>query len=70
MVGVTVNESSIMSNVSEAFEGDQSDTTHASDRTTKFPLYFTSTVVKGFGRGGKDLGCPTANMFIDRSSNV
>jgi FAD synthase len=26
------------------------------------PLHFKSKVVKGFGRGGKQLGCPTANL--------
>ena len=29
----------------------------------KFPIYFTSKVVKGFGRGSKEVGCPTANML-------
>lgn len=24
-----------------------------------FPIYLLGTVQKGFGRGGKDLGCPT-----------
>lgn len=36
----------------------------------KFPIYFTSKVVKGFGRGSKEVGCPTANMFIDRGEKV
>ena len=27
-----------------------------------FPLYLSGTVQRGFGRGGKDLGCPTANL--------
>ncbi|KAG8885183.1 riboflavin kinase [Tulasnella sp. 331] len=27
-----------------------------------FPIYMTGVVQKGFGRGGKDLGCPTANL--------
>ncbi|XP_065199163.1 putative riboflavin kinase [Sycon ciliatum] len=31
-----------------------------------FPYFATATVVKGFGRGGKQLGMPTANM--DRSA--
>ncbi|CAL2041262.1 unnamed protein product [Caenorhabditis brenneri] len=26
------------------------------------PYRFTGEVVRGFGRGGKELGCPTANM--------
>ncbi|KAG9045020.1 riboflavin kinase [Tulasnella sp. UAMH 9824] len=27
-----------------------------------FPIYMSGAVQKGFGRGGKDLGCPTANL--------
>ncbi|KAF8897315.1 riboflavin kinase [Infundibulicybe gibba] len=27
-----------------------------------FPIYLSGLVQKGFGRGGKDLGCPTANL--------
>ncbi|KAI0316988.1 riboflavin kinase [Amylostereum chailletii] len=27
-----------------------------------FPIYLVGAVQKGFGRGGKDLGCPTANL--------
>ncbi|VDK45965.1 unnamed protein product [Anisakis simplex] len=27
-----------------------------------FPYYFKGRVVTGFGRGGKQLGCPTANL--------
>lgn len=27
-----------------------------------FPIYLSGTVQRGFGRGGKDLGCPTANL--------
>jgi riboflavin kinase len=27
-----------------------------------FPYYFDGPVVKGFGRGSKQLGCPTANL--------
>uniref|UniRef100_A0A1I8EEL9 riboflavin kinase n=1 Tax=Wuchereria bancrofti TaxID=6293 RepID=A0A1I8EEL9_WUCBA len=27
-----------------------------------YPYYFRGTVVVGFGRGGRKLGCPTANM--------
>lgn len=30
--------------------------------TTPFPIYLEGTVQRGFGRGGKDLGCPTANL--------
>ncbi|CAB3409424.1 unnamed protein product [Caenorhabditis bovis] len=26
------------------------------------PYYFEGKVVRGYGRGGKELGCPTANM--------
>uniref|UniRef100_A0A0M3I0P5 riboflavin kinase n=1 Tax=Ascaris lumbricoides TaxID=6252 RepID=A0A0M3I0P5_ASCLU len=28
----------------------------------RFPYYFSGRVVTGFGRGGKQLGCPTANL--------
>ncbi|KAH8106263.1 riboflavin kinase [Cristinia sonorae] len=27
-----------------------------------FPIYLSGDVQRGFGRGGKDLGCPTANL--------
>ncbi|KAF9816290.1 hypothetical protein IEO21_04155 [Rhodonia placenta] len=27
-----------------------------------FPIVLSGTVQRGFGRGGKDLGCPTANL--------
>lgn len=27
-----------------------------------FPIYLAGTVQRGFGRGGKELGCPTANL--------
>ncbi|KZT12924.1 riboflavin kinase [Laetiporus sulphureus 93-53] len=27
-----------------------------------FPIYVSGAVQRGFGRGGKDLGCPTANL--------
>ncbi|PWN28546.1 riboflavin kinase, partial [Jaminaea rosea] len=30
--------------------------------TPPFPIYLAGTVQRGFGRGGKDLGCPTANL--------
>lgn len=37
----------------------------------KFPHFFSGRVVRGFGRGGKDLDCPTGCVFcfifIDKS---
>ncbi|KAH8830669.1 riboflavin kinase [Flagelloscypha sp. PMI_526] len=30
-----------------------------------FPIFLQGAVQKGFGRGGKDLGCPTANLPDD-----
>jgi riboflavin kinase len=27
-----------------------------------YPIYLTSKVIKGFGRGSKELNCPTANL--------
>ncbi|VDN26445.1 unnamed protein product [Gongylonema pulchrum] len=30
--------------------------------TALYPFYFHGTVVNGFGRGGRQLGCPTANL--------
>ncbi|KAF8592548.1 riboflavin kinase [Ramaria rubella] len=30
--------------------------------TPPFPIRLTGNVQRGFGRGGKDLGCPTANL--------
>lgn len=32
---------------------------------TPFPIKLVGLVQKGFGRGGKDLGCPTANLPDD-----
>uniref|UniRef100_A0AC34PV13 Riboflavin kinase n=1 Tax=Panagrolaimus sp. JU765 TaxID=591449 RepID=A0AC34PV13_9BILA len=32
---------------------------------SKFPHLFSGKVVHGFGRGGKDLDCPTANLDDD-----
>lgn len=29
-----------------------------------YPIYLLGTVEKGFGRGGKDLGCPTGAYNI------
>ena len=34
----------------------------ASSGCEKLPFLVTGKVVKGFGRGSKDLGCPTANI--------
>ncbi|CAO1630091.1 unnamed protein product [Parajaminaea phylloscopi] len=30
--------------------------------SSPFPIYLSGTVQRGFGRGGKELGCPTANL--------
>lgn len=32
-----------------------------------YPIALTGAVQKGFGRGGKDLGCPTGLSLIDLS---
>ncbi|KAI0824613.1 riboflavin kinase [Trametes gibbosa] len=32
---------------------------------TPFPIHLSGAVQRGFGRGGKDLGCPTANLPDD-----
>ncbi|CAD6197107.1 unnamed protein product [Caenorhabditis auriculariae] len=34
------------------------------------PLLVSGKVVKGFGRGGKDLGCPTANLDDEVLENL
>lgn len=34
----------------------------AAGPSNPFPIYLSGTVQRGFGRGGKDLGCPTANL--------
>lgn len=31
---------------------------------SSLPLYMEGEVVKGFGRGSKELGCPTGNCII------
>ncbi|CAD6905669.1 unnamed protein product [Tilletia controversa] len=40
--------------------------------TPPYPLYLEGTIQRGFGRGGKELGCPTANLpstvFLDAST--
>ncbi|XP_063380154.1 putative riboflavin kinase isoform X1 [Cydia fagiglandana] len=33
--------------------------------TSHLPLFIEGEVIKGFGRGSKDLGCPTANFSLD-----
>ncbi|PVU91045.1 hypothetical protein BB559_004331 [Furculomyces boomerangus] len=33
--------------------------------TIPFPIFLTSEVIRGFGRGGKQLGIPTANLTDD-----
>jgi hypothetical protein len=33
-----------------------------------FPIPIAGPVQKGFGRGGKDLGCPTGGCFFSRVS--
>lgn len=33
--------------------------------TAPYPIYLEGPVVRGFGRGSKDLGCPTANFPED-----
>ncbi|OMJ22770.1 Riboflavin kinase [Smittium culicis] len=35
-----------------------------------FPIFLTSKVIEGFGRGGKQLGIPTANMTEDVVNSV
>jgi Riboflavin kinase len=42
-----------------------STSTTVSDPSTVLPLRMTSVVVKGYGRGSKDLGIPTANLDRD-----
>ncbi|CAJ0565710.1 unnamed protein product, partial [Mesorhabditis spiculigera] len=34
------------------------------------PYFFAGTVVRGFGRGGKELGCPTANVDDEAVSKL
>eukprot|EP00300_Choanocystis_sp_HF-7_P033399 c4573_g1_i2.p1 GENE.c4573_g1_i2~~c4573_g1_i2.p1 ORF type:complete len:347 (+),score=68.66 c4573_g1_i2:86-1126(+) len=37
-----------------------------SDRSSaRLPFYFSGTVTTGFGRGSKELGCPTANLNVE-----
>lgn len=31
---------------------------------TPFPIFLSGAVQKGFGRGGKDLGCPTGEFRV------
>ncbi|KYQ91319.1 hypothetical protein DLAC_08265 [Tieghemostelium lacteum] len=34
-------------------------------KAIKFPLHFKGKIIKGFGRGSKELGIPTANLPIE-----
>eukprot|EP00127_Corallochytrium_limacisporum_P002332 Clim_evm120s109 gene=Clim_evmTU120s109 len=34
------------------------------------PLYLSGPVARGYGRGGKELGCPTANFSQDKVDNL
>eukprot|EP01132_Coremiostelium_polycephalum_P003691 gene3691-4600_t len=34
------------------------------------PLFFKGTVIKGFGRGSKQLGIPTANLPVDEYEDI
>ena len=36
----------------------------------ELPVHFRGPVVRGFGRGSKDLGCPTANIPIEEYAEV
>lgn len=38
--------------------------------TKKFPYFTKGTIVKGFGRGSKELGIPTANMNEDAVNSL
>jgi riboflavin kinase len=31
-----------------------------------YPIALTGAVQKGFGRGGKDLGCPTGSTYLSQ----
>lgn len=37
---------------------------------SKFPIYISGTVEHGFKRGGKLLGCPTANLSIKETESI
>jgi len=38
--------------------------------TSPYPICLAGTVERGFGRGGKELGCPTANLSDDALNNL
>ena len=35
-----------------------------------FPIFLSGAVQRGFGRGGKDLGCPTGELTWFRYANI
>ncbi|KAI0269206.1 riboflavin kinase [Gloeopeniophorella convolvens] len=46
----------------ETFRGSRPDVAGPDSVEPPFPLFLSGPVQRGFGRGGKDLGCPTANL--------
>ena len=46
----------------ETASGSSSETEQKSEAPSVLPIRFTSVTTKGFGRGSKDLGIPTANL--------
>ncbi|KAH9963143.1 riboflavin kinase [Russula dissimulans] len=46
----------------ETFRKSRPDTVGPETVEAPFPIFLSGAVQRGFGRGGKDLGCPTANL--------
>ncbi|KAI0650092.1 riboflavin kinase [Trametes meyenii] len=46
----------------ESFRADRPEVVGPEVPHKPFPIYLSGAVQHGFGRGGKDLGCPTANL--------
>ncbi|CDO74001.1 hypothetical protein BN946_scf185043.g50 [Trametes cinnabarina] len=46
----------------ESFRANRPDLVGPEVPQKPFPIHLSGAVQRGFGRGGKDLGCPTANL--------
>ncbi|ETW84288.1 hypothetical protein HETIRDRAFT_415995 [Heterobasidion irregulare TC 32-1] len=49
----------------ETFRNSRPDIVGPDTPEPPFPIHLSGAVQRGFGRGGKDLGCPTANLPDD-----
>ena len=48
----------------ETFRRNRADIVGSDKPEAPYPIYLRGTVEEGFGRGGKDLGCPTGSLNL------